>query len=318
MKKMILTYGIIFILIQTMTSCQKDICFNHAHGTSMEVTFDWNGCTPDSVESMRACFFPKNGGRPLTRYMDGANGGCIDLLYGDYSALFLNNNEADHLLVIDGYCCTYVTTYETDLLSAKSFAGIVTKAPTPPGAEEDPVMRQPAPLYVDTCSALTVNSESRGITLHPVSLVDTIDVIIDGVDNLEYVVGMSAAMSGMSSGVILSEMKPIATRCTVPMDIEVTGEKRLSGRMLTFGRSNNTEEENDKNMLTIYTMLTDGKKYFFNYDVTEKIKNEELWNEGKIEIILPNMIIPEPDEGGGFHPELGGWEDIEEEVKMDW
>ena len=312
--------GIAYIAIAAaiFTSCQKDLCYNHAHGTNMHVTFDWNGCTPDNVEYMRACFFPKNGGRPLTLDMKGANGGDIDLQYGDYSALFFNNNETDHLLVIDGYCCTYITTYDTDLLSAKSFAGIVTKAPTPPGAENDPVIRQPAPLYVDTCSALAVNSYSRGITLHPKSLVDTITIIVDGVDNLEHVLGMSAARSGMSRGVILSEMKPMESRCTMPLDIEVTGEKRISGQMLTFGYSKNIEQGSGKNMLTIYTMLKDGKKYFFNYDVTEKINNEELWNNGKIEIILPNMIIPEPAEGGGFHPELGEWEEIEEEVKMDW
>ena len=299
-------------------SCQKDLCYDHTHDSRLEVRFEWSRSTPDGAMAMRAYLFPKQGGKPLTADFAGTNGGMMDAGYGGYSAIGVSQPDETTRIVADRYEDAYAIASETELLSEKSF-GISTKVPMPNGAEDETVRMQPSYLYADTCSSMTVSSVNRVLTMRPVSLVDTIDVRVEGVDNLEYVVGMSAAISGLCPAVSLRTLQPVDEMCTVPMTMERLGDKKIGGRMLVFGHCPN--EEIHRHVLTIYTMLEDGKKYYFNNEVTDKMHDlahpEEKPHNKHIEIIIPNLPIPDPVEHGSFNPDLDGWKEVNEDIDME-
>ena len=304
-------------VITLLTSCHKDLCHDHTHDSRLEVRFDWSRSTPDGATAMRAYLFPKQGGKPLTADFAGTNGGMMDANYGGYSAIGVSQPDETTRIVADKYDDAYAIASETELLSEKSF-GAATKAPMPNGAEDETVRMQPSFLYADTCSSMTVSSVNRVLTMRPVALVDTIDVTVEGVDNLDYVVGMSAAISGLCPAVSLRTLQPVDEMCTVPMTMERLGDKKIGGRILVFGHC--PHEEIHRHVLTIYTMLEDGKKYYFNNEVTDKMHDlehpDEKPQDKHIEIIIPNLPIPDPVEHGSFNPDLDGWTEVEVSISM--
>ncbi|MDD6803812.1 MAG: DUF5119 domain-containing protein, partial [Prevotellaceae bacterium] len=241
----------------------------------------------------------------------------MDANYGGYSAIGVSQPDETTRIVAERYDDAYVIASETELLSEKSF-GISTKAPMPNGAEDETVRMQPSFLYADTCSNMTVSSANRVLTMRPVALVDTIDVTVEGVENLEYVAGISAAISGLCPAVSLRTLQPLDEICTMPMKMTKTGDKKIGGRILVFGHC--PHEEIHRHVLTIYVMLEDGKKYYFNYEVTDKMHDlehpEEKPQDKHIEIIIPNLPIPEPVEQGSFNPDLDGWTEVDVSVSM--
>ena len=131
-------------------------------------------------------------------------------------------------------------------------------------------------------------------------------------------VGISAAISGLCPAVSLRTLQPLDEMCTMPMTMTKTGDKKIGGRILVFGHC--PHEEIHRHVLTIYAMLEDGKKYYFNNEVTDKMHDlehpDEKPQEKHIEIIIPNLPIPEPVEQGSFNPDLDGWTEVDVSVSM--
>ena len=74
-------------------------------------------------------------------------------------------------------------------------------------------------------------------------------------------------------------------------------------------------KDKEQHTLTIYTILDDGKKYYFNFDVTDQMTEESI-TPGHLEIDIPDLPIPEPIKEGGFHPELSDWEEVVIDIDM--
>ena len=240
------------------------------------------------------------------------DGGTMVAARGRYHAIALNRNGSLNEIHLDTYEGAYATTSATDVVSTKTFHGGIKGAPLPAGSTSSDVRSQPSPLYADTCSVFAVDNAHREHVMQPKRLVDTIDVRVEGVENLEYVIGMSAAISGMNSAVSLSRLEPMDGLCTVPMELEAIGSTTIGGRVLTFGHCHGSQQK-QQHVLTIYTMLVDGSKYYFNYDVSGKM---HLTDSAHIVIDIPKLPVPLPTHSGGFQPEMGDWEEREIDVAM--
>lgn len=306
-------------------SCQKDLCNDHVHSTEIDVRFDWSLTKPDGASSMYMVLMPISG-ESMTRQeqtFGDTGGGTMVAARGRYHAIALNRNGSLNEIHLDTYEGAYATTSATDVVSTKTFHGMKS-APLPAGSTSSDVRSQPSPLYADTCSVFAVDNAHREHVMQPKRLVDTIDVRVEGVENLEYVIGMSAAISGMNSAVSLSRLEPMDGLCTVPMELEATGATSIGGRVLTFGHCRGSQQK-QQHVLTIYTMLVDGSKYYFNYDVSGKMHEIEPEKpddpevpEGPAHIVIdiPKLPVPLPTHSGGFQPEMGDWEEREIDVAM--
>lgn len=303
-------------------SCQKDLCNDHVHSTEIDVRFDWSLTKPDGASSMYMVLMPVSG-ESMTRQeqtFGDTDGGTMVAARGRYHAIALNRNGSLNEIHLDTYEGAYATTSATDVVSTKTFHGGIKGAPLPAGSTSSDVRSQPSPLYADTCSVFAVDNAHREHVMQPKRLVDTIDVRVEGVENLEYVIGMSAAISGMNSAVSLSRLEPMDGLCTVPMELEATGATSIGGRVLTFGHCHGSQQK--QHVLTIYTMLVDGSKYYFNYDVSgmmheiEPEKPDDPEVPAHIVIDIPKLPVPLPTHSGGFQPEMGDWEEREIDVAM--
>lgn len=293
-------------------SCQKDLCNDHVHSTEIDVRFDWSLTKPDGASSMYMVLMPISG-ESMTRQeqtFGDTDGGTMVAARGRYHAIALNRNGSLNEIHLDTYEGAYATTSATDVVSTKTFHGGIKGAPLPAGSTSSDVRSQPSPLYADTCSVFAVDNAHREHVMQPKRLVDTIDVRVEGVENLEYVIGMSAAISGMNSAVSLSRLEPMDGLCTVPMELEAIGSTTIGGRVLTFGHCHGSQQQH---VLTIYTMLVDGSKYYFNYDVSGQL---HLTDSAHIVINIPKLPVPLPTHSGGFQPEMGDWEEREIDVAM--
>ena len=307
-------------------SCQKDLCNDHVHSTEIDVRFDWSLTKPDGASSMYMVLMPVSG-ESMTRQeqtFGDTDGGTMVAARGRYHAIALNRNGSLNEIHLDTYEGAYATTSATDVVSTKTFHGGIKGAPLPAGSTSDDVRSQPSPLYADTCSVFAVDNAHREHVMQPKRLVDTIDVRVEGVENLEYVRGMSAAISGMNSAVSLSRLEPMDGLCTGPMELEAIGSTTIGGRVLTFGHCHGSQQK-QQHVLTIYTMLVDGSKYYFNYDVSGKLHEIEPEKpddpevpEGPAHIVIdiPKLPVPLPTHSGGFQPEMGDWEEREIDVAM--
>lgn len=303
-------------------SCQKDLCNDHVHSTEIDVRFDWSLTKPDGASSMYMVLMPISG-ESMTRQeqtFGDTGGGKMVAARGRYHAIALNRNGSLNEIHLDTYEGAYATTSATDVVSTKTFHGMKS-APLPAGSTSSDVRSQPSPLYADTCSVFAVDNAHREHVMKPKRLVDTIDVRVEGVENLEYVIGMSAAISGMNSAVSLSRLEPMDGLCTVPMELEATGSTTIGGRVLTFGHCHGSQQK-QQHVLTIYTMLVDGSKYYFNYDVSGQLheiepeKPDDPEVPAHIVIDIPKLPVPLPTHSGGFQPEMGDWEEREIDVAM--
>ena len=303
-------------------SCQKDLCNDHVHSTEIDVRFDWSLTKPDGTSSMYMVLMPISG-ESMTRQeqtFGDTDGGTMVAARGRYHAIALNRNGSLNEIHLDTYEGAYATTSATDVVSTKTFHGGIKGAPLPAGSTSSDVRSQPSPLYADTCSVFAVDNAHREHVMQPKRLVDTIDVRVEGVENLEYVIGMSAAISGMNSAVSLSRLEPMDALCTVPMEMEAMGATSIGGRVLTFGHCHGSQQK--QHVLTIYTMLVDGSKYYFNYDVSGKMheiepeKPDDPEVPAHIVIDIPKLPVPLPTHSGGFQPEMGDWEEVEIDVAM--
>ena len=304
-------------------SCQKDLCYDHVHSTEIDVRFDWSLTKPDGASSMYMVLMPISG-ESMTRQeqtFSNTDGGKMVAARGRYHAIALNRNGSNNEIHLDTYEGAYATTATTDVVSTKTFQGGMKAAPLPAGTTSDDVRSQPSPLYADTCSVFAVDNAHREHVMKPKRLVDTIDVRVEGVENLEYVIGISAAISGMNAAVSLSRLEPINGLCTVPMEREAIGSTTIGGRVLTFGHCHDLLQ-NQQHVLTIYTMLVDGSKYYFNYDVSGQLheiepeKPDDPEGPAHIVIDIPKLPVPLPTHSGGFQPEMGDWEEVEIDVAM--
>lgn len=329
--------GMAAVAMMMATSCQKDLCNDHVHSTEIDVRFDWSLTKPDGAGAMYMVLMPIIGESMTRQEQTFANldGGKMVAARGRYHAIALNRDGSDNEIYLDTYEGAYATTASTDVVSTKTFLGMKS-APLPAGSTSSDVRSQPSPLYADTCSVFAVDNAHREHVMQPKALVDTIDVVVEGVENLEYVIGMSAAISGMNSGVSLSRLEPMEGLCTVPMEMQATGATSIGGRMLTWGHCRG-EQQKQQHVLTIYTMLVDGSKYYFNYDVSGQMHSvnpedpEDPDNPegpegpdapkgqrppGHIVIDIPKLPLPLPTHSGGFQPEMGNWEEVEVDISM--
>lgn len=310
---------LLFIAILTSaSSCQKDLYYP-VPNTSVEMRFNWNGASPDPQSEMRLYVFPETG-HAYTKTFDDYNGGEVKLPKGQHKAIALTVDEEVMYVMANKYETAMVTTNTTTVLSPMKLMSM-TAAPRPNGTQNEAVKMQASQIFADTCSTMTIVEGENVIVMEPKLIVDTINITIRGIQNIEYLKASSAAISGLPLGFNLAKMEPIYDPCTMVTGLEQSGENSVSGKMVVFGRP--VKQDNTRVLLTFYTVLADGSKYYFNFDVTETVAVDSPYNpeepdapQKNIEIIIEDVTLPEPTQSGGFNPQMGEWEEVHKEIMV--
>lgn len=306
------THAIMALLAVTATtSCsQCELCYDHEHWVDVHIDFDWSKAPDAEPVTMVVYFFPDDEGsrsdHSRSFEFDGRNGGTIRLVAGNYKVVCFNGGTESLLERGSGFSDLHLTTEGQDILAPMRGA-MMTGAPRPDTGRGEEVRRAPDRVWADACESFTVVPAKSGqrVKMTPVEATTRLTVTVEGVENLEPGITLSAAVTGMAEAMTLSDRLPYGKGATMPLGLDIMPDGSLYGSIDIFGHCPETSLQHT---LTIYT----SNRYYFNFDVTDKI--HEAFTQGlhEINISIGSITIPktDPDTGTGMAPDVNGWDEV--------
>lgn len=329
--------------LSLLSGCEhKELCYDHAHTTSLDVVFDWN-YAPDAeanneVENMCLWFYPVDdtGNRtdnPIYRKLAGMKGGRIDIPAGRYLVLYYNSDyEAVQFRGTDWFYSHECYTRAGDLFEPVYGNAGAYGAPRAAGTEAEPVVITPDKMWGDNAmnvdisesglsywfvrdgetEATTISNTEKRFILMPHEQVCDYTFEIRNVENLQYVSQVSASLSGMSGSVFCAEERLTEECVTLPLEAVSDGVSKITGEFHTFGHH---EANREPHILTVYVWLEDGSKWYYTNDVTGQIDNAA--DRRNVHIVVDGLSLPKPIENGsGMHPDVDDWQEVEVDLEM--
>jgi hypothetical protein len=328
--RQILLPALLILLTAAFSSCEhKELCYVHPHYSHVKVVFDWMNAPDAHPESMVLYLFPTEGGSPEIFEFAGRDGGYIDITPGSYTAMCLNstteNLEYNNLRQNTEYyqdCDLYeVSTGTTELLSRFGSNAYVSKAasaqaPRADGSDDQRIVLEPDSIWSDTDRPIDLSyvaGETKVITLYPEQAFCHYTVKILHVDNANYCSDITAALTGQAGGFYPTARQFTEEVVTIPFEMTLhSASATVDGELRTFGH-NPTGGSDNLHTLTVYATMTNGAKYYVNYDVTAQIHSAE--NPQEVLIVIDNLPLPEAITAGGFGPIVNEWVD-EDEIEI--
>ncbi|MCQ2184574.1 MAG: DUF5119 domain-containing protein [Bacteroidales bacterium] len=307
--------GLSVLLVSGLSSCtHKDLCYDHPHVKTVNVAFDWTEASSADPASMNVFFFSKHGGDVIYYQLVGKNGGTVNLAPGQYQAICFNGDTENlqYILNPESFEKFYLTTHETSILGSLRGA-ITTKVPRAADTDEQKPILQPDMLYRDAMVDLVVtDAESQTITFVPRRAVRHFTVIINDVENIQYVSGYTATISGFDEGYWPGPGISSGGPCIIPFDLSQTGSTSLAGGFNAFGHCGDFDA---KHYVTIYVVLGDGTGVYYTYDVTDQVHSAaDQWD---VTVVVDDVPIPKPiTNGSGLKPSVDEWYGVEIDVVM--
>ena len=287
------------VLAASLSSCQKDLAYGNLSGeTKIDIAFEgaqW--------ATMSTWLFSPSGGQ-LFYSLPTNRTTAVDAPSPQFSALCYNDDSDINRFEIVSWDDATVTTGATDLLSRSSFGGTLSEIPRG-GDPDEPVLYQPTPLYADTCSMC----EGKTLTFRSKSVLTHLTVVVRTILNIENLQTASAALSGMASSMSLSRLQPEGTACTIPIELTLSKGNELRGTALSFGHGS---DEARKHVLTVYAIMVNGKKVYYNIDVTEQIHST---SSKQIIITISGIKLPEVS-NSNVGLGLDAWDKIEDTINF--
>ena len=310
MNNYILQVLILFTSCMQFASCEhKDLCYEHSHAVKVKVVFDWSKAPGVTPETMRLYMFTQDGNRPELYEFTDSRGGYINIPAGRYKALCINS-DTESILYRNIERFGSFEAYTPDaILSVRSFRISRVK-----GSSEEHVVNAPDILYSDRLDDITVElKEDQTITMFPELSVYRYHVKIKNVANLKYISqdGISGAITSMSGSFLVGLNELTNVPVTIPFEVNSDGVSVLKTDFLVFGSVGSSQQ------LVVYVIMTDGSKLSYTFDVGGIIKSQLNSGNRDIYIELDGLRLPKPIvNGGGFHPAVDDWENIEIDIPM--
>lgn len=304
------------LLLPVLTdSCTHKGMFTDSAG-QVDVVFDWRNAPDANPASMVTQFFGENDEHSLRYILQGKDGGTITLPIDSYSGISVNGDDNDWV------CLRYVDdvenyeTYSIDALNTEAYGLPSRSIPRAEGTEDERMAQTPGMLYTnrqDNIGHYTYGNDT--ITFYPEEAVCHYMVDISDVTNLEYVnrTEIDGTISGMAEGFNHGAKCPTDPHVTMPFTLIANAPaKTLHAEFLTFGES---PHDPGKHILSVYLYLTDGTKWYYNFDVTDQVHSAP--DPHHVHIILQGMSVPHPiTDEGGFKPNVNDWQTEEIDLSM--
>lgn len=305
------------LLMQSCIHRELDELANR--GGYVEVVFDWRNAPDANPASMRLFLFPRNGGNPEIYDFSGRKGGIIRVAPGVYDAICINSDRRNVIYrqpdLFDEFEVTTPELKSMQFTTSLSFPA--SDLPVTPGTENQKIMMQPPVLWSSSEVGfdITVDGRSRSnpevdhqvLYMYPKLIVDTYIVTVKNVRNAQYLHALSGTISDMSDGYLAGPQ--IRTDTSVLLSFNLAhnlGDANAEGMFLTFGHCPDARRSHK---LILYAVLTDGSKYYYEFDVSDQAHNPPDEN-GIYHIIVEFIDIPEPS-GDNIAPDVNNWSSVD-------
>ena len=263
------------LLCVLCVSCEyKDLCYDHNHYGDVTVSFDWSKEPGKKVEGMTVLFYNLDApaSEPLRYDFVGMDGGRARLLPGTYRALAYNYDtetilyrEMSSLQTLKAYTRQSSVEEGTQL----SRSGM----PRASEAEDEMVILEPDPLYGAESEAFTVEIDGQcHVVLTPESRVIELTVTITNVPNLQYTSQFGGALTGLSPSVTMASGALGEGHVTQAFTASVVDESTIEMHVRIFGHCPYAADgELWPHILTVYAILGDGSKWYYNINVSDQM-----------------------------------------------
>lgn len=311
----------------TILSCLLASC-NHKEledapepPTRVRIVFDWSDAPDATPAGMCVFFYNPDDAQYLRFDFRGKEGGYIELPYGVWHVITYNN-DVEGVTINNTYSfhSHYFSTRDGNLLEG-ALGNSMPVAPRAPGSETERVTITPDMIWGETRENHIVEvkpgENEAVVTLKPHELCATYSYEIRNVENLGHITNMCAALSGMSSGLILHQEVLDRESATLSLPATAADEKTISGKFYTFGHH---PENDNPHRMTLYVWMDDGRKLAYGistspkWDVTDQIHSAP--NPKRVHYIIDGLDIPSPIPGGMFGADADDWFSEEYELPI--
>lgn len=297
------------ILCTLFAGCdQRDLCYDHSHGISISIHFDWSLAPEANPSTMVVWAFPTDGSKGSRfEFLDCRNNPDheIKLPAGSYKMICHNgdtefNNESGST-----YYDYRLTTDEYSLLAPLNRDGT---APRPTDTEDEPVRTPASHVYAHSSDEiLTVVYEpshngapakNYHVEFTPCRATAIWNVRVENITNFTANLESSAIITGAAESYSFAAGGPSGRYVTVPFGLTACADGQcLKGSVAVFG----DVDALCTHHLVVYT----ASKYYYDYDVSEQIHSAP--DPLNVNIVVSGMVLPD-SEGTGMSPGVSDWE----------
>lgn len=331
MKKLFHAIQIVAIMGVAASCEHKDLCYHHAHLTTVRVEFDWRDAPHADPAGMCLWFYPiDSDGEPTHIDLRGKYGGNVTITRGRYKIITYNGDyETIHRNNYSEFLTHEIVSFSGGLFEPLGYSGY----PTSRGEQVSV-----CPEMMWGCTAVEVNIAESGvsyicvpesekdeyigrpierkelvITLYPHELISTYTFEIHGIEDRDGISSTSGSLSSMSKSLVIHDESVGEDLTTLPFGVEYADlDAPLTGEFLTFGCSDETEVPQS---FLLYVWRNDGTRWYYDFDVSEQIHNAP--NQKQVHLVIHSTTPPEPLElESGTDPRVDGWDSENHDLHM--
>lgn len=287
------------------------------------VEFDWSA-DPDAAPGGMTAYFFREGSKassPSAYDFKGRDGGTITLIPGIYRAVCHNNDSDRHGFTgYDSY-----DDFGIRLNDHRNAGTLNSNTAVHTANLDERIAHSPDSMWVAAIPFFEIETPASAspeiiirFALQPV--VNHYTFHIHNPVNFSNSLSVSATISGMAGTVHPAGSITGEEMVTHLFNMTPTSDGNLFGEILTFGHCSGrpigarAEDDADgTHILTIRATLADGQLWTSTHDVTQQIHQSETPD---CVIRLDSISFPKPTTGGGFSPNVGGWNGSHETVGM--
>lgn len=292
-KEAIICISLIVLNALLFMGCnQKDLLFPDEL-CKAEIHFNWDKAPEAYPEGMTLLFYPLDSGGEFWRFeISGRDGGAVELPWGNYTLIALNNDLPGVMLKDMPYSSASLSVRE--MPQSRYYA-------SPVGM-----------VYEGKIDNLKImpGEGSNVIECRLDSMSTEYNVIIEDISGIERVKSVQAVFEGCSEGIFLSTLEPLSSTVTTQLFLETDYEhSTFKGSTTGFPSAATTAAY----VLTLRVAYFDGGVYEKSFDVTRRVINSLYPHH--VYIIIKGLDLPEeptiePDEVG-MKVDVDGWKVIE-------
>lgn len=127
---------------------------------------------------------------------------------------------------------------------------------------------------------------------------------VEDVENLSGVKSLGAALSGMAGSLVFCSGERTDYPVTLPFNMRRADERSIEGDFHSFGLPDSPDRPN---VLYIFVVLKDGRKFSYRFDVTDQVRKAP--DPMEVTVVVRGLKLEESEiEGdGGFDVGVDGW-----------
>lgn len=315
----------------------KELCMEHPHIPSLIVRFDWS-YSPEANPGGMAVFFyeqtaersendgelPVSPGIPRRHDLHPFEDSKVSLPAGTYH-IIAYNNDTDGVLFRDENIFTFHTAYTREAGVFEPVYGSSDNSTPPKGSRDkddggDDAFQSvldPNQMWAACEMDVEVRDNADGdqiITLYPKPITCHYTVRWINVGRLSSLGVASATLDGLAREYEFASGRLSDPLVMIPFGVTKDGKDSLKGDFHTFGH--NPGNGHDSHYVRLYCWLNDGRQVYFDFDVTDQVK--ESPDPRNVSIVIDGLKLPEVDtgDGGSFRVDVDDFNEIYIDLEM--